>query len=162
MQTSRKTTILVAALLGTCAWVMPAPTAGQAVPPPRPGAQAARPLVPAAGDCLHTIEGLVFRRVGNLLNGPSEPSGLKGIQVQLLDTDDRRIAQTRTDREGRYAFRKVCRGTFVVCPGTPCPARGAIPSRYEPSETRVTVPPQPQNGIDFRLTEPPPVRQPPM
>ncbi len=152
---SRSTRLVVAAFVA--AWTIAAPhvTVGQTVPPPRPGGPGVKPA-PKPPACRNALGGLVFQRVGNLLNGPSRPSGLKDIQVQLLDTEDRRIAQTRTDREGHYAFSKVCAGTYTVCPGTPCPARGAIPSRYEPSERRVTVPPALQNGLDFRLTEPPP------
>lgn len=162
MQKHSAKTLVLATLLATCAWAMPGLTAEQAGPAPRPDRPGAGPPLRPEADCLSALEGAVTRRVGNFVNGPSRPAGLRNIQVQLLDSRGDRVAQTRTDRDGRYAFRKVCAGTYTVCPGTPCPAGGAIPSRYEPAEQRVSVPPRLQDGIDFRLTEPPPVRQPPM
>lgn len=161
MQMNRSKNLFVAALLGACAWVVPGLTAGQDGRPQLPDAPVAKPSPRPADDCRNALAGLVFRRVGNFVHGPSRPAGLKNIQVQLLDAQDRRVAQTRTDRDGRYAFRDVCPGTYTVCPGTPCPTRGPIPSRYSPAEQRVTVPPLLQKGIDFELTEPPPARQPP-
>ncbi len=139
-------------------WLMPAAVAAQPLPPkqgsPAVGVGAERPQ-----NCRLSISGLVFQHVGDLLKGPPRPSGLRGIQVQLLDRAGNRVANTRTDREGRYNFRELCPATFTVCPGTPCPS-GRIASRYSPASSEVRVPPI-AGTIDFRLTEPPPLRQPP-
>ena len=106
--------------------------------------------------CDSVIGGTVARRVGNLDRGPSRPAGLNGIQVQLLDVNGNRISDVRTDRDGRFAFRDLCAGTYTVCPGTPCPAGGAIPSLFEPDQHDVRVPPILQR-VDFLRVEPPPV-----
>ena len=97
--------------------------------------------IPQGGRCDSVIGGTVTRRVGDMLNGPSRPAGVRGIQVQLLNADGDRMAQVRTDRDGRFGFRNLCAGNYTVCPGTPCPAGGAVPSRYAPAAQDVRVPP---------------------
>jgi SdrD B-like domain len=130
------------------------PAAGQAVPPrgPQPS--------PKPESCRSTLGGTVSRRVGNLQKGPSHLAGLRNIQVQLLDANGGRVAETRTDRDGHYAFGKLCPGAYTVCPGTPCPTRAPLTSRYDPASREVSVPRRLQAAIDFVQTEPPPVRQP--
>ena len=139
--------------IGGVTWLLPSIGAGQA--PGRP--PEVHPSMPPAPHCRNAMTGEVTRHVGNLLQGPSRPAGLRGIEVQLLDRAGERVARTRTDRDGRFAFRGVCPGTYTVCPGTPCPTGLALPSRYAPATQEVTVPPAVQTGIDFALQEPPPL-----
>lgn len=134
-------------------------SAGQAKSSPRPEIQVSQPSIQPPPDCRNALGGTVTRSVGNIQHGPPRPAGLRNIQVQLLDAGGARIAQTRTDRDGRYGFGRVCPGTYTVCPGTPCPTRDPIPSQYSPPTREVRVPPRAQNGIDFKQNEPPPVPQ---
>lgn len=109
------------------------------------------------------MAGTITRKVGNLQKGPSRDAGIPRIQVQLLDSNGARVTQARTDREGRFAFRELCPGTYTVCPGTPCPAGapgGSAPSRYSPATREIRVPPALQNGVDFEQLPPPPLKQP--
>jgi len=137
----------------------PRPETQVAQSSPRPDMQMAQPSPRPQADCRNALGGTVTRSVGNLQHGPPRPSGLKNIQVQLLVDGYKQIAETRTDRDGRYAFRDVCPGTYTVCPGTPCPTRDPLPSRFSPPTREITVPPKLQNGIDFSQTEPPPWNQ---
>jgi hypothetical protein len=119
----------------------------------------ARPELDAPA-CRAVVAGTVTREVGNLMHGPPRDAGVPRIQVQLLDGEGARVTQTRTDQQGRYAFSKICQGTYTVCPGTPCPAGGPVPSRYAPASSEVRVSRVGLRGVDFRLLPPPPVRQP--
>jgi hypothetical protein len=128
-------------------------------PPQAPGGIPSRVPDVSPSRCDSALGGTVARRVGDLNRGPSRLAGLKGIQVQLLDVNGDRISEVRTDRDGRFAFRDLCAGNYTVCPGTPCPAGGAIPSLYAPERQDVLVPPVLQR-VDFLREEPPPVVKP--
>jgi hypothetical protein len=119
--------------------------------PPAPPSPLPSPLPGANSRCDATIGGLVYRRVGE-----NEEAGLRSIQVQLLDENGARIAEVRTNREGIFAFRNLCVGTYTVCPGTPCPANGPVPSRFVPPSATMDVGPRLQR-VEFRRLPPPPL-----
>jgi SdrD B-like protein len=150
---SRKTTAMLMA--AGCLSIFIGTLAAQQPPPAPAGIPSLVPDV-SAQRCDSVVGGTVARRVGNLYRGPSRPAGLKGVQVQLLDVNGNRISEVRTDRDGRFAFRDLCGGRYTVCPGTPCPAGGAIQSLYEPESQDVRVPPIVQR-VEFLRVEPPPV-----
>jgi len=152
---TRRHTTAAAFCLATALALATASAAGQAPPQARP--QPRPDVEPRA--CRAVITGSVTHEVGNLQHGPPRDQGLPRVPVQLLDRDGERIAQSRTDRDGRYSFRNLCSGTYTVCPGTPCPVGGPVPSQYDPPSREVKVPPILLRGVDFRELPPPPVRQ---
>jgi hypothetical protein len=142
--------IATALTAGGCASVLIATVAAQQPVPPAGRIPSHLPV--ATVPCDATVGGFIYRRVG-----ADEEAGLKGIQVQLLDDNGDRVAEVRTNREGIFAFRNLCAGTYTVCPGTPCPANGAVPSRFEPATETVDVGPRLQR-VEFRRLPPPPIK----
>ncbi len=142
-------------------WLLPSTLAGQEAPS-KPGIAPVESKTSRPPKCDSVISGAVTREVGTFFQGPPQPAGMKDIQVRLLDPNLNRVAQTRTDRDGRYSFRQVCPGTYTVCPGIPCPTGPRLQSRYSPASTEIRVPPALHKGINFGFQEPPPPRQPPI
>lgn len=114
----------------------------------------AGPGAPRPGHCDNGVAGSVSRRVGDFVRGPSHLAGVPGIQVRLLDGAGQAVAETRTAATGRYSFEGICAGSYVVCPGTPCPAGGPVPSRYDPPSRHIVLPRSPNKNVNFRMTEP--------
>jgi hypothetical protein len=106
------------------------------------------------GGCRSFLSGQVTR-----LQGAQEPAGIRGIEVQLLTSSGDRVAQTRTDGDGKYGFKDLCPGTYTVCPGTPCPVREDL-QRYSPPSREVSLLAMGQMGVDFVQSAPPPLPQP--
>lgn len=107
--------------------------------------------------CRSALQGRVVRQVGNVHHGPPREAGIPRIPVRLLAAGGGVVAETRTDRSGLYSFRGACAGAYTICPGTPCPTGGPLPSRYSPETRSVEVPPTAVRGLDFLLLEPPPL-----
>jgi hypothetical protein len=110
-----------------------------------------------SGDC--------FAQCTARISGRVSLDGSGRIDVHLLDTS-RGDRATPTDNNGRYAFTKVCPGSYRVRPGPAWWENAMLPSPYTPSSQEVTIPsgnviqagndgPVNIKGIDFRRTAPP-------
>ena len=109
---------------------------------------------PERPNCRNALGGIVTRRGLENTNNPRINAGMRGIPIKLLDVSGNQVAETLTDRDGRYGFQGLCPGTYTICPGIPCPAGGRIPSRYSPPSIEARVPPMVQNGLNFSFLEP--------
>ena len=122
-----------------------------------PGTLFMRPCKPRS-----TIGGRLTRRTDVFGDEIPQYRPVKGEPVFLWNAEGDEIARTRTDRNGDYSFPNLCPGTYTVHPGIFSPR---LPSRYDPSSRRTTVPIRINEvgsplHLDFVRKQPPPPRQP--
>ena len=111
--------------------------------------------------CELGIAGTITRRTDLFGQGPTYRAVI-GEEVFLLNSRGEEIARVRTNRNGRYAFRNLCPGTYTVRPGLEGPN---LPTLYEPSSLTITIPTTSKstvssNHLNFVQKSPPPHRQP--